>query len=395
LAFPSKNTELHCAWHRLQLLESIAVFSRLFTFSGKFFDWWLGELAGFVPVRLRRRLTQLGQHGRLILALSPSEAALIHEQGSRLRELGRIAHRSGDPVSGDARHELAAALGRRGLSILAWRQPSVCLRLPAGDALRNLINLPLAAESNLREVVSFELDRHTPFKAQDVHFAHRVVSRIGVPPRLRVELTIMSRAAVNAALSAAQSLGFKPDSVEIAGSDPNMPPSILALQDEKPATRSFGRRLNFALGIAVLILTGVAVYLPFQTAELSAARLETQLAEVKKKTTEVSHARSEIAALGEDSMFLVNRKRRAPNVTEILSQITKVMPDETWLVEFQLSAAELQVAGFSASASDLIGFLEHTPLFRNTAFRSPVTQDPASQRERFHIAARVVSETEK
>ena len=369
--------------------------SRLLTFGGKFFDWWIGELAGFVPVQLRRRLTQLGQHGRLVLALSPSEVALMHEQGSRLRELGRIAHRSGDPVSDDARKELATALGRRGASILAWRQPSVCLRLPAGDALRNVISLPVAAEGNLREVVSFELDRHTPFKAQDVHFAQRIVSRIGVPPRLRVELTIMSRAAVNAALSAAQALGFKPDSVEIASNDPNIAPSILALQDEKPTTRSFGRRLNFALGVTVLILAGVAVYLPFQTAEQSAARLESQLAEVKKKAMEVSRARGEIAALGEDGMFLVNKKRRAPNVTEILSQITKVMPDETWLVEFQLSAAELQLAGFSASASDLIGFLEHTPLFRNTAFRSPVTQDPTSQRERFHIAARVVSETEK
>jgi len=371
------------------------VFSRLFAFIGKFFDWWLGELAGFVPAQLRRRLTQLGQHGRLVLAMGPSEVALINEQGSRARQLGQIAHRPGDPVSDEARRELAAALKRRGSSILAWRQPSVCLRLPAGSALRNLINLPLAAESNLREVVSFELDRHTPFKAQDVHFAHRTVSRIGVPPRLRVELTIMSRAAVNAALSAAHGFGFKPESVEIAGSDPKTPPSVLALHDEKPATRSFGRRLNFALGMTVLVLAGVAVYLPFQTAELSAARLETQLAEVKKKTVDVSHARAEIAALGEDGMFLVNRKRRAPNVTEILAQITKVMPDETWLVEFQLSAAELQLAGFSASASDLIGFLEHTPLFRNTAFRSPVTQDPTSQRERFHIAARVVSETEK
>jgi general secretion pathway protein L len=377
------------------LLGRNVVLSRLLTLFGRFFDWWLGELGGFVPARLRHRLTRLGQRGRLVLAIDRSEVALIHEHGNRIRQLGQMAHRSGDAVPGDAHQRLGASLGRRGLHILGWRQPTVCLRLPSSDALRNVINLPLAAESNLREVVSFELERHTPFKSKDVHFSHRILGRVGSPPRLRVELAIMPRAAVNIALSLAQSLGFKPDSVEIAGSDPTVPNCALTVQDEKPPTRSFGRRLNIALGVIVLALLGMAVYLPFHTAELSGARLESQLAEVKKKTAEVSRVRGEMTALVDDGMFLVNRKRRAPNVTEILAQITKVMPDETWLVEFQLAAAELQVAGFSASASDLIGFLEHTPLFRNTAFRSPVTQDPTSQRERFHIAARVVSEIEK
>jgi general secretion pathway protein L len=363
------------------------VLSRLKAIARVFFDWWFSELGHFVPGPLRRRLGQLGQSGSLVLALGPAEVALTHEQGGRVRRLALV-----DPASGGARQELATALGRGAFS---WRKPPVCLRLPAGGALRNMITLPLAAEANLREVVSFELDRHTPFKAQDVHFAPRVVSRETSAQRLRVELTIMSRAAVDAALAAARTLGFKPDRVEIGGDDPAKPSSPLVIDDEKPATRRFGRGLNIILVLAVLILAAVAVYLPIQTDEMRAARLESQLAEVKKKTAELKRVTGEIAALREDGTFLVNRKRRAPNVSEILAAITKVMPDETWLVEFQLSAAELQLAGFSASASDLIGFLEHTPIFRNTAFRSPVTQDPASQRERFHIAARVVSEAEK
>jgi len=363
------------------------VLSRLHALACGFFDWWFGELANFVPRPLRHRLGRLGRRGSLVLALGAAEVALTHEQGGRVRRLAVV-----DPASGGARQELAAALGRGALS---WRKPPVCLRLPADAALRNMITLPLAAETNLREVVSYELDRHTPFKAQDVHFAPRLVSRETSAQRLRVELTIMSRVAVDAALTAARGLGFKPDRVEIGGGDPTKPSSALVLEDEKPATRRFGRGFNIALGAAVVILAALSVYLPFQTDEMRAARIESQLAEVKKKTAEVKRVTGEIAALREDGTFLVNRKRRAPNVSEILATITKVMPDETWLVEFQLSAAELQLAGFSASASNLIGFLEHTPIFRNTAFRSPVTQDPASQRERFHIAARVVSEAEK
>jgi general secretion pathway protein L len=363
------------------------VFSSFRALVRAFFDWWIAELANFVPGSVRHRLHRLGQRGSLVLALGPTEVALTHEQGSRVRRLALV-----DPASGGARQELAAALGRGAFS---WRKPPVCLRLPAGGALRNIIAVPLAAEPNLREVIAYELDRHTPFKAQDVHFALRVVGRDTAVQRLRVELTTMSRAAVDAAIAAARNFGFKPDRVEIGGSDPTKPSSPLVLEDEKPVTHHFGRGLNIALAAAVLILAAIAVYLPYQTDELRAARIETKLAEVKTKTAELKRIIGEIAALREDGTFLINRKRRAPNVSEILAAITTVMPDETWLVEFQLSAAELQLAGFSASASNLIGFLEHTPIFRNTAFRSPVTQDPASQRERFHIAARVVSETEK
>jgi general secretion pathway protein L len=363
------------------------VFSRFHALARAFFNWWFGELANFVPGSLRHRFGRLGQRGSLVLALGPSEVALTHEQGGRVRRLALV-----DPASGGARQELAAALGRGAFS---WRKPPVCLRLPAGGALRNIIAVPLAAETNIREVVSYELDRHTPFKVQDVHFAARLVGRDTSAQRLRVELTIISRAAVDAALTAARGLGFKPDRVEVGGGDPAKPSSPLVLEDEKPVTHHFGRGLNVALAAAVLILAAVAVYLPYQTDEIRMARIETQLAEVKMKTAELKRVTGEIAALREDGTFLINRKRRAPNVSEILAAITTVMPDETWLVEFQLSAAELQLAGFSTSASDLIGFLEHTPIFRNTAFRSPVTQDPASQRERFHIAARVVSEAEK
>jgi general secretion pathway protein L len=363
------------------------VFSSFRALGRAFFGWWFGELAKFVPALLRHRLDRLGQRGSLVLALGPAEVELTVEQGDRVRRLAIV-----DPASAAARQELAAALGRGAFS---WRKPFVCLRLPAGIALRNIIAVPLAAEPNIREVVSYELDRHTPFAAQDVHFAPRVVGRDTAAQRLRVELTIISRATVDSALTAVRNLGFNPDRVEIGGSGPAEPSSPLVLDDEKPVTRRFGRGLNIALAAAVLILAAIAVYLPYQTDEIRTARIETTLAEVKTKTVELKRITGEIAALREDGTFLINRKRRAPNVSEILAAITTVMPDETWLVEFQLSAAELQLAGFSASASNLIGFLEHTPIFRNTAFRSPVTQDPASQRERFHIAARVVSESEK
>jgi general secretion pathway protein L len=340
--------------------------------------WWLGELAGFVPKRLRR--------GNLVVVLGSAEISLCHETSGEMRTMARI-----DRQTSKLHQEVAAALGRAGLS---WRRLAVCLRLPAESALRDTIRLPLAAEGNLREVVSFELDRHTPFNAAEVYFAHRLVSRDARARRLQVELTVVPRGLVEAALASCRELGIAPDRVEIEGASAELPAMALRPHDDRPVVRSAGWRANLALATLAAALAGIAIYLPHWAVELRRETLASQLAEVKKTSAEVARVEGEIDGLREDGTFLVNRKRK-PNVSRILAEVTRVMSDETWLVEFQLSAAEVQLAGFSASASDLIGFLEQTPIFRNTAFRSPVTQDPASRRERFHIAARVVAETEK
>ena len=50
------------------------------------------------------------------------------------------------------------------------RAGQVVLVLPDDQVLRRTVELPLAARENLREVVSFELDRYTPFAAEDVMF---------------------------------------------------------------------------------------------------------------------------------------------------------------------------------------------------------------------------------
>src|SRR5713101_7609552 len=149
----------------------IAVLSPVLSLARRFVDWWLGELAGLVPARIRRGFA-FGQTGSLVLVLGPSHAALCYEQSGQTRQVVTVDRRSSE-----ARQALADALDRAGVNRLSRRKASIRLQLTADLALRNTITLPLDAESNLREVITFELERHTPFRSQDVHFAYRVLSK--------------------------------------------------------------------------------------------------------------------------------------------------------------------------------------------------------------------------
>ena len=67
------------------------------------------------------------------------------------------------------------------------------LELPAERVLQRTVDLPLAAAENLREVLGFEMDRHTPFKAEDVAFDYHIVSTDRQTKRLLVDLTVAPR----------------------------------------------------------------------------------------------------------------------------------------------------------------------------------------------------------
>jgi general secretion pathway protein L len=147
--------------------------------------------------------------------------------------------------------------------------------------------------------------------------------------------------------------------------------------------------------VTAIILTVIAVMIPVHATQQRAEALAREFAATKKTVEAVASLQKEIDTLREEEAFLADRKRKMPTVSRLLFDATKVLPDDTWLTEFQLAGADMQFIGFTASASTLISLLEQSSAFRNTTFRSPVTRDPRADRERFHISARIVQEVEQ
>jgi general secretion pathway protein L len=161
------------------------------------------------------------------------------------------------------------------------------------------------------------------------------------------------------------------------------------------ASRMASGKLTYGLAVTAAILAVIAVLIPIHAAQERAEALARELAGTKKAAEAVASLQKEIDTLREEEAFLVDRRRKVPTVSRLLFDATKVLPDSTWLNELQLSGADMQIIGFTASASALINLLEQSRTFRNTTFRSPVTRDLRADRERFHIAAQITQEVER
>jgi general secretion pathway protein L len=74
-------------------------------------------------------------------------------------------------------------------------------------------------------------------------------------------------------------------------------------------------------------------------------------------------------------------------VLELLDELTRILPDDTWITRLDIKGSELEIQGQSASAAALIPLIESSSILQNPRFRSPVTQIPRSDVERFHLSA--------
>ncbi len=356
--------------------------ARLIAVIGGFFAWWFKELAGLVPARLRGALE--GSAQAALFDLSGPEIVLSRLSGRSWRELGRV-----DP-QGLNEPAQARAFARL-IKKAKLDQLDVVLRLPASTALRKTLSLPLAAEENLRQVLTFEMDRHTPFSADEVYFDYRVRTRNAETGRMEVELVTVPRKVMDERCERAAAWGVVPDVVDIGGEDRGGEDAseginLLPADDGVNGGRRVGGLSLFLAAVAAALIA-VAVYLPLEAQQREMQAFSAALTKAKAEAGAAMDLRREIDRLVEESQFLVTRKQKSVKATEVLDELTRILPDGTWLRQFKIKDRELRISGFSQAASNLIGLIEQSAMFENARFTSPVTQDRREGLERFNIAA--------
>lgn len=347
----------------------------------RFLHWWISELAGMVPAIARKRFA--GMTDRLVVTLGEQAVALDHETAGKYRALGEIFLDDATSTTSDHLRDEPALRQR-----IARGNLPVCVRLPADKGLRTRLDMPMAVEPNLGQVLHFELDRRTPFAPDTVHFSHRIVARHPATGQLDIELTIVPRSVVAAAVARAEALGFTPQSVEVAGAA-NQPSSgnLLPRPGKLPGRPMM--RLVRAGGAIAAVAAAIVLYLPVYEAGQAARRLKEDVAQAKAVADRVQSVRDEFTKLSAAERFLIAAKQDNPSVSELLFELTRTLPDDTWVVELGMAGGEVRLSGFAGSSTDLIQRVGNSQLLAEPRFRSAVTTDPQLHRERFEIAAKI------
>lgn len=337
-----------------------------------FWRWWSGELIQLLPENLQKAIAQRQQ--KLYVEIEGGKFLLSLGNRAAQREVLRLALDTADVEGEDIPREVQQTI----------------LLLPDDKVLARRINLPAVAEENLREVLGFEMDLHTPFEASEVYYDFTVVGRDTARQKVTVDLVYAPRDTVDGLVDGASNLGMKTDIVTCRRRDNNnLQPVNLLPQEKRRAKRFDVRSLNLALTALLAVLLVAAITIPIVQKNRAIALVEAQVQAAAAEAREGASLRQDLEKMAAASQFLVNKKASDVMTVELIDEISRILPDHTWIARLDLSGTELQIQGQSSASSSLIRIIESSPWFENVRFASPVVQIAGTDNDRIHIVATV------
>ncbi|MBY4678555.1 PilN domain-containing protein [Marinobacterium arenosum] len=365
MATASIWTELKGSWQRFAGLTR------------SFWQWWWQELTGMLPERWRYRFSDHGT--RLLIDIADQQCNI---------RFGTERQASDSLSFQFTPDSLPPGVIVEKLRRLKGEAKEIILQIPMEQVLSRTISLPLATEKNLAGVLRFEMDRHTPFTADQVYFASQLEKRDPANQKILVRLFLVTREAVDPLLSRLNALGLQPSvlrpSVSEDADELNLLPEHA--RPSESGRQWLGRRLK---ALTLLIAVALLGWFPLHLKEQQAADLTQRIEEPKALAAEAKALAEQVSQLEQMRQQMLLRQAEAPLLLLLLQELTRLLPDNTWISRFDLQKDKLRLDGESGDASSLIGLLEQSGFLDNVSFASPVTANPRTGKDRFSISAQL------
>ena len=347
-----------------------------------FLAWWMRELRGiFLPappagfVRPKRRL---------IAAIEDGGVRWLDETDQSLKVIGPQTL-TAEPGAATLKTIQRLASHRRAIP--------VGLRISKAACFERRVELPETARADFARILELDLERATPFKHKDVYTAFCEDGDAGTTPKgkIAVRQFIVKRERIDEPqqLLRAQGVGVSfADCWDVSGTA-SLAINFLAKPQLQEATPRAPQTLTKLLALAAVLLAGSAAGLTIQRGNDTLAALETKVNEAKSRAQILRKSVDQAEAAFKGATALRNLKERRIPVPHILEELTRLLPDTTYVTDFRIDAGKVSITGLSQSAAVLVPLIEKSDLFEGATMAAPVLFDTNANKEQFRIEARL------
>lgn len=329
-----------------------------------FLDWWVEHLARALPAALAADRRGAARAARVSVTQDRYWAA-----GAKNGE--------GRPLSA------APASG------------AVALLLDDANGFRRRVTLPIAVHRSVRQVLSHDLDRLTPLRANDLYFDAHVVARDWGAGTCVAELVAAPRARVKQQIEAVETRGLTVERVVLRADDLTTGVNLLPAEARADTGWRRGRILTGALLIVCLGLAVALAAFPIWQARERVIALQAAEAQARIDAEQTSVLQRQVEKQLGEYNFLLQRKHSTPLVAQLLDDLTKRLPDDTWVQTLEIKsnpqtkAREVIVQGETGSGARIVQIVQESPLIKEPALKAAMTR-LAPNAERFHIGGELV-----
>ncbi len=248
------------------------------------------------------------------------------------------------------------------------------------------LELPARATEFIEGIVRVQIDRLTPWSAAEALFgcsgpltagSGKIVTTIAATTRANTEPYIAGLSALHPA-----SLSIFTRAGEGTG-------NLIKVFEQQARGLLDRQRLSRLLQLALAVLAVVAV---LSTA--AGAFIGNYLDSRQSELTGELNARRTALRLDRDGdrsplAALARRKHGSQASVIAVEELSRVLPDNTYVIELHIDGNTLQITGVTQDAPSLIRLLEQSQHFSRATFFAPTTHAPSDPGDRFHIEAKL------
>ncbi len=241
------------------------------------------------------------------------------------------------------------------------------------------IQLPTKDPAYIRAILRNRVERLGPWRAARALFGYSVEEWSDTGRQAQIRVAVVSRATVEELTSALAHAGLAVDRVDVDSGGHTV--SILTSLSARERRR--GRRIAIAyalaIGLLAAALTATVVLDTFRSRQLETLRQEmgTDIASLEGNAGPVT------------GRSLVTRKAHEYLRVGVLSEISRLLPDNAWLTSLKITENAIEVTGKSRDAPAIIGALQPSRLLDDVRFSAPTVHAQGDEAGEFSIAASI------
>lgn len=350
----------------------------------RFWLWWTHELSVVVDRFSNSRTDHETERDRraVVFDLSSGNVSILIQEGDEQNSLGSFTMAAPDvSLFAEVKAHLTDNI-------------QVIIRLPKKYCLYKRLTLPKVDKADIRAVLHNQIDRLTPYKAEQVYFDYRIIEgKISQGKRL-IDLYILPRNICTDLMELLKTQNITVDCLlyeagagvyeDGAGQRINFLRPLDYLPRRKNPQSNMSRKIG-AIGALV-----AAIYIvPLGYYYVQTEVLTTKIAALSVPAKTASQVKNRYDKLKKEARFLVNKKTEKPLTIQLVNEVSKVLQDDSWLDQLTLKGDRLQIFGYSDSASKVLNVLEKSTFFKDAHFMAAVVYHKKLKAERFHIAVTV------
>jgi general secretion pathway protein L len=269
-------------------------------------------------------------------------------------------------------------------SLLA--RSSIDVRLAPSRFIFRSLELPQGARQFLDGVVRSQIDRLTPWSANEAAFGWSEPIDAG---NGQIAITVAATARSHVAPIARAAMAARADQVRMSTQSGEGQPLVIPVFVQDLGGENRGQRLAKGL-LAGLAMSGLVFGVSLGAWLIVGGGSDARMADLQNR---IAERRSELInrrgpAAEEALKGLQARKRASPSTVVILEALSKTLPDDAHLTELRIEGGKVQIAGLAADAPALIRLIEQSRQFTQATFFAPTVRGPSGG-QNFHVEAHI------